>query len=189
VPRAPRNLQPDGYFHVTSRGNRQAAIFVDDLDRLAFLGRLAIVTERVPWSVLAYCLMTNHAHLLVHARVEELSKAMHLLAGWYAQRFNKRHEITGHHFQGRFGSEPAVRDAHLLATVRYVALNPVEAGLSARPQDWEWSSYSAAIGKRQAPRFLKRAALHELFGPTRATAIERMREFVEHDGTNPLSVS
>jgi REP element-mobilizing transposase RayT len=174
---------------VTVRGNRQSAIFVDDLDRHAFLDRLETVTARTCWTVLDYCLMTNHAHLLVECRVERLSKAMHLLSGWYAQRFNKRNEIYGHHFQGRFSSEPAQRDGHLLEIVRYVALNPVRAGLCTRPQEWQWSGYGALIGRRRAAPFLNVKEALALFGKSRNIAIERLRDFVEDGGVAPRPLS
>jgi REP element-mobilizing transposase RayT len=176
--RAPRFLQPDGYFHVTTRGNRQAQLFIDELDYLGCLKRLEAVTKRVGWTVLGYCLIPNHAHLLIDARVETLSKGMQLLSGWYAQQFNRKHALSGHTFQGRFFSKPADDDAHLLSIVRYVALNPVEAGLCARPQDWRWSSYAATAGLRRAPAFLAIAEARSLFGPE-DEAVARLRTFVE----------
>jgi REP element-mobilizing transposase RayT len=177
--RAPRSSQPDGYFHVTTRGNRQAPVFVDGLDLLDFANRLTDVTRTVEWTLSGYCLMPNHVHLVVDARVGELSRGMRLLNGWYAQRFNKRHALSGHTFQGRFHSEPVMRDEHLLELVRYLALNPVRAGLCTRPREWKWGSYGALVGHRRAPSFFDAVAARKLFGTDSSVAIERIREFVE----------
>src|SRR3954469_19727698 len=113
MPRKPRSSPPDGVFHVTIRGNRQAAVMIDAIDAELLLRRIEDATARVEWRWLMYCVMPNHLHLLVDARVPQLSKGMQLLSSTFAQWFNRRHKVTGHHFQGRFKSIPVERGPHL----------------------------------------------------------------------------
>ena len=89
-------------YHVTSRGNECRAAFRDDTDRELFLNTLAQVTERFHWICHAYCLMTNHYHLIIETPDGNLSRGMRQLNGVYTQAFNKRHHRVGHLFQGRF---------------------------------------------------------------------------------------
>jgi REP element-mobilizing transposase RayT len=89
-------------YHVTSRGDRREPIYEDDEDRLMFLGVLEEVVSRFNWVCHAYCLMTNHYHLVVETPDGNLSKGMRQLNGMFTQATNRRHGRTGHLFQGRF---------------------------------------------------------------------------------------
>ena len=89
---------------------------------------------------------------------------MHWFGTCTAQAFNRRHDRSGHLYQGRFGSRLVASDSYFLELVRYVALNPVRAGLCGSPADWRWSSYAATAGVRPAPRFLDAGALLGLLG-------------------------
>ena len=97
----------------------------------------------------------------------------------YARQTNRRHERLGHAVGRRYMAEPIADDAHLLNAFRYVALNPVEAGMCKRPQDSRWSSYATAIGLRSDYSFPDPARILGCFARTRATAIQRLRGFVE----------
>lgn len=90
----------DGYYHVMSRGNRREAIFKDDIDRKSFLGLLEQQHDRRGWNVLAYCLMTNHYHVLLHTPSPNLSRGIRDINGIYTQGFNRRHNKVGHLLQG-----------------------------------------------------------------------------------------
>src|SRR5262245_15334685 len=139
----PARAEEEGAIHhVYARGNRRQVIFIDARDRLTYLARLRGVVERCRWSCLAYCLMDNHVHLLLETPTPNLGDGMRRLHAAYAQTFNARHGKVGHLFQGRYGNERVTSDAQLAATLRYIALNPVEAGLCADPRDWRWSSYA-----------------------------------------------
>jgi REP-associated tyrosine transposase len=140
MPRLPRSALPDGIYHVTSRGAGQAAIFLDDLDRVAFMHLLRRTVRKFNWDCHAYCLMTNHYHLVVETRTPLLSAGMHRLNGIYAQQFNDRLERAGHLFESRFSSRLVGREAHLANACRYVLDNPVRAGICTRAEDWPWSS-------------------------------------------------
>jgi putative transposase len=89
-------------YHITSRGDRREAIFEDDADRTAFLDVLAELVERCNWVCHAFCLMTNHYHLVVETVEANLSHGMRQLNGVYTQTSNRRHHRLGHLFQGRF---------------------------------------------------------------------------------------
>ena len=127
------------------RGNRRQRIFVDDNDRLLFLGEVDAAAQHYRWVPLAYCLMTNHCHLVIETPVMTLGQGMCRLAGDYAQRFNGRHGHDGHLFQGRYGSKLVDSDVYFAQLLRYVALNPVSAGLCDDPAAWRWSSHRSML--------------------------------------------
>jgi len=132
-------------YHVTSRGDRREDIYHDDKDRQAWLSVLAKVCKRFNWTVHAYCLMSNHYHLLVETPEANLSAGMRHLNGVYTQLSNRAHGKVGHVFQGRFKAIVVDKDNYLLELARYVVLNPVRAGMVQDPGQWPWSSYGAML--------------------------------------------
>ncbi|MCF6209076.1 MAG: transposase [Gammaproteobacteria bacterium] len=170
---------PGALYHVTSRGDRQEAIFEDDEDRLVFLHTLAEVVGRFNWLCHAYCLMTNHYHLLVETPDGNLSKGMRHLNGVYTQATNRRHARSGHLFQGRFKGILVDKDSYLLELTRYVVLNPVRVGMVRQPGKWQWSSYRAMIGDTPAPTWLATDGILTQFAKRRSIAQRRYREFVQ----------
>ncbi len=166
--------------HVTARGNAQARIFRTRYDADAFLGMLGTVIEGRAWRCLAYCLMPNHFHLLIETPNPNLSEGMHVLNTRYARRFNATHDRVGHVFQGRFHAAAVERDAHLMAAVRYIANNPVDAGIVDHPARWAWSSHRAVVGHGDAPEWLAVDDVHRLFGSRDA-----YRVFVEGSAQVP----
>jgi REP element-mobilizing transposase RayT len=167
-----------GLFHVTSRGDGREEIFIDEGDRIVFLGVLERVVARQGWLCHAYCLMGNHYHLLLETPRANLSQGMRQLNGVYTQRFNLRHHREGHVFQGRFRSILVDREGYLLELCRYVVLNPVRANLAGEPADWRWSSYRATVGLEPVPPFLTVDWVLGQFGANRETARMRYREFI-----------
>ena len=139
MPRILRTSLPDGVFHVTARGVDGAAIVRDVGDGGRYVHLLADTIERYRWECHAYCLMPNHVHVLVDATQPDLSGGVQYLHGTYALAFNRRHGRRGHLFGARFASWVVETERHLVNACRYVYLNPVRAGLCARPQDWPWS--------------------------------------------------
>jgi putative transposase len=144
-------------YHLTARGNGRAAIYRDDADRALFLRTLAATIERRRWLCHAFCLMTNHYHLLLETQGPTLSRGMRDLNGIYTQAFNRRHRRPGHVFQDRFKAILVERDSHLLELCRYVVLNPVRARMVRDAADWPWSSYAATAGLAEAPAWLTTA--------------------------------
>lgn len=174
-------------YHVTSRGDRREPIFEDDVDRVAFLNILLEVVGRFNWLCHAYCLMTNHYHLVVETPDGNLSKGMRHLNGMYTQASNRRHKRTGHLFQGRFKAILVDKDRYLLELARYVVLNPVRAGMVKRPEEYVWSSYRAMVGECPTPAWLATDGLLAQFGSRRAEARRRYAQFVS-DGIGKASV-
>jgi putative transposase len=165
-------------YHVTSRGDRRESIYEDDQDRARFLEILAHVIEDYNWVCHAYCLMTNHYHLVIETPDANLSKGMRQLNGVFTQASNRRHGRTGHLFQGRYKAILVDADSYLLELTRYVVLNPVRAGMVQFPEDWSWSSYQAMIGEAPTPSWLAIDGLLAQFATHRKTAIDRYRAFV-----------
>jgi REP-associated tyrosine transposase len=183
VPRSHRLQVAGGVFHVTARGNRRQNVFVHPNDYVAFLLLLDGLSRRRGWRGYGYCLLSNHYHLVVETPAPDLSAGMQWLNGRFAQTFNHRHALDGHLFQGRFDSVLVESDSHLLELSRYLALNPVKAGLCSHPRQWRWSSYSAVAG-REAPRpFLAPRRVLQLFGSSVPTARARFEEFVNDPHT------
>jgi putative transposase len=148
-----RPLRPqveNGVYHVSNRGNAQQRIFADDWDRAEFIRTLLKVRRLCRWSILSYCLLGNHYHLVLRTPHPDLARGMRQLNSRYAQAFNRRHERVGHLFQGPYTSRLIQRDDHFAATIRYVALNPVAAGLCARPEEWPWSGHVEVLGLARA---------------------------------------
>ncbi len=176
--RAPRIEVPGGIYHVGARGNRRCRIYADDYERKVFLRLLQRTADRYRWTCLAYCLMSNHYHLVVAIEEAGLSDGMRELNGEFACFTNVRHGLEGHLFRNRFWSDLIESEAHMLETSRYVVLNPVRAQLCARPEGWRWSSYRACMGLDFAPAFLAADKLLRFFGASPRAARRAYAGFV-----------
>ncbi|RSL35103.1 transposase [Salibacterium salarium] len=143
--RKPRIWFPGATFHITSRGNRRASIFYDDDDCFMYLTLLEETRMQFPFLLHAYCLMSNHIHLLLETQDHSTSIIMKDLHAKYAIYFNKRHQFSGHLFQGRYGGHLVKDNDYFLQVSRYIHLNPVKAGLVRNPVRYPWSSYHAFV--------------------------------------------
>lgn len=175
----PLRIQFEGaVYHITSRGNARQTIFLDDKDRAAFLEVLAEVVDRFGWICHAYCLMSNHYHILIETPEPNLSRGMQLLNGVYTQKFNRHHRRFGHVLQGRYKAILVERESHLLELARYIVLNPVHAKMVRSTKDWPWSSYRATAGQSDAPEFLNIDWILSQFDSRRDRAVRAYRRFV-----------
>jgi REP element-mobilizing transposase RayT len=178
--RALRVEEPNGTYHVCSRGNNRHAIVCDDDDRETWLRILAYVTREYGWTALAYCLMTNQYHLLIQLPEDGgLSDGMRLLNGLYSRVTSKKYGRSGHLFHKRFRATQIETNEHRLTVAAYIVLNPVRAGICALPREWRWSSYRASAGLVTPPNFLAVRKLLSLFGDDREPAAGAYRRFVE----------
>lgn len=174
---------PGALYHVTSRGNARANIFLDDRDRKVFLDTLSLTIKRYHWLCHSYCLMGNHYHLLIETPDGNLSSGMRELNGVYTQAFNRLHKRVGHVLQGRYKAFLVEQDTYLLEVARYVVLNPVRAGIVIHPKDWKWSSYRATIGQIVKPSWLTTDWILQQFHRLHKTAQQDYARFVV-DGIN-----
>jgi REP-associated tyrosine transposase len=149
MPRTARLVVPGVALHVRHRGHNRAACFFDEQDFALYRGLLGKFAREHGCAVHAYCLMTNHVHLLVTPRAEDsCALMMKRLAQCYTQYVNKDRERTGSLWEGRYRSCLVASERYALACYRYVELNPVNAGMVTHPREYRWSSYLAnAEGK------------------------------------------
>jgi putative transposase len=146
--RLARIVVPGLPHHVTQRGNRRETTFFKKDDYALYRDWLATSSDRAGCDVWAYCLMPNHVHtILVPSDEDGLRKTFADLHRRYTAHINARLRVTGHLWQGRYGSVVMDED-HLINAIRYVTLNPVRAGLVKRAQDWKWSSARAHLAGR-----------------------------------------
>jgi putative transposase len=149
---------PGAIYHVMSRGDRREAIFKDDADRERFLSTLGETCAKTSWQVHAYCLMSNHFHLVLETPQANLVAGMKWFLGTYTSRFNRRHKLFGHLFSGRYKSlvVDGSGNGYLKTVCDYVHLNPLRARLLASQQplrQYRWSSYPLYLkspGRRPA---------------------------------------
>jgi len=169
---------PGAVYHITSRGNRRARVFINERDRKVFLDILDKANRRYETRCHAYCLMDNHYHLVLETIRANLSEAMRLINGVYTQTFNRLYQKAGHVFQGRYKAILIQRDAHLLEASRYVVVNPVRAGIVNKAENWGWSSYRATAGLVKAERCLTTSWILSQFDDNPVAAMTKYREFV-----------
>ena len=176
--RPPRLEIPGALYHVTARGNERRAIFRDDTDRSEYLDRIAHCRKKLPFELLAYCLMTNHVHLAIRRGSAPLSRIMARLHSTYAEWFNRRHGRVGHLFQGRYKAFFVRDDRHLYALVRYIHRNPVQARLVPHASHYPWSS-DPSLRKGKGPEWLAVDSLLALLDGSRRAAVRRYVELVD----------
>ncbi|SES85256.1 REP element-mobilizing transposase RayT [Natronincola peptidivorans] len=139
--RPTRTLSPTRIYHVMIRGIEKKNIFLDDEDHRKFLDILQKQKDQKTFKLLAYCLMPNHAHLILDENNSSISKIMQSINVSYAIYFNKKYNRVGHLFQDRFKSEVIDDESYLLTAIRYVHNNPIQAKLVSELHQYFWSSY------------------------------------------------
>ena len=139
--RPPRLQSVSGYYHVILRGNNKQILFESRKDARVFLFLLKKYKAITPLNLLAYCLMDNHVHLLVHDDKQNLTGYMRRVEISYARYFQETHAHIGHLFQDRFRSIEISDERQLLAAYRYILLNPEKAGI-ASATEYRWNSFN-----------------------------------------------
>lgn len=168
-----------GVFHITCHSVWDGVLYRDDVDRTNYLDQLARTTARIGWTCVSVCLMTTHVHLILEVVDDMLAEGMQGLNFRYATGFNSRHRRRGRVFGAPYGLHRLFDDSYLMTAYKYVAWNPVEAGVADRPEEAMWSSYAAAIGLSDSFGFVDPSRVLGVVGGTREVAIERLRAFVE----------
>jgi putative transposase len=145
MPRPPRAFV-EGIYHLASHGSDSRHLFLTADDGTTFLNRLGLLLERFNLRLIAYALLGNHYHLVLATSYGRVSSALQQLHGWYSGWHNRRHGRSAHLFRAHFFARELTSDADLLVACRYVAHNPVAAGLCNDPFSWPWSSAAASAG-------------------------------------------
>lgn len=140
MPRSARKKSKSGYYHILLRGNNRQNIFTDDQDRSFFLKIMQRYKKELGFEIHAYCLMSNHIHLLLHDPNNQLDLIMKKIAGSYASYFNLKYDRVGHLFQDRFKSQSIEDDTYFLIVLRYIHQNPLKAQI-APDYNYAWSSH------------------------------------------------
>ena len=169
---------PDAWYHVMNRGRRGDVIFYEDKDYVTFIDLLKEIVEDYNVKVSAYCLLSNHYHLLVQTPDANLSRAMRHLNGVYTQRYNRIHHCDGQLFRGRFKAILVEADSYLLELLRYIHRNPLEAGLVENLQKYNWSSHKGYLSKAKKWDWLYKRFPLSLFSKDYAESIRLYKQFV-----------
>lgn len=173
MPRIARQKSSTKVYHVILRGNAKQDIFLDEQDYGKFIKEICIIKEKYQCEVYVYCLMTNHVHLILYDKMENLSKALQSLTISYSSYWNKKNERVGHLFQNRFLSKTVETQEYLKNLCRYIHQNPSKAGI-ARMEEYLWSSYQEYSKKN---KIIDEKQILLLFGEDRNVAIHNFIEF------------
>ena len=180
--RLPRKRSESGIYHVVLRGINRQDILFDDEDYQRFLHTIAKMKSDNGFEIYGYCLMTNHLHLLIQEKTDNISRTMSRIATSYAWWYNQKYGRSGHVFQGRFKSECVENDNYLLTVIRYIHNNPVKAKMVQEPEEHRWSSIHDYYGNREYS--------HELTEPSfvlgvidqnKEKAIQIFKEFMKRE--------
>jgi REP element-mobilizing transposase RayT len=177
----PLRLLEAGIYHLTAHASDTRHLFVTDMDREDFLERLALVCERFELALLSYVLLGNHYHALLRIADARLSRALQRLHTEYSRHHNRRHRRSAHLFRAHAYTGEIESDEQLLAACRYLARNPVDAGLVDDPLDWPWSSARAHAGLERPRIPLAEDDLFAAFGATDSWRIRYHEQIQKED--------
>ena len=140
--RKPRTQSSTGIHHIMLRGINKQTIFQDKEDSYKFLKILSQTKEKLNFDVFAYCIMSNHVHLLIKEKDNTIGQIIRTIASKFATWYNTKYERVGYLFQDRFKSEAVETNEYFLTVIRYIHQNPVKAGLCKTVGEYEFSSYN-----------------------------------------------
>lgn len=175
---------PGAWYHVMNRGRRREKIFSTPEDYLAFIKVLHEAADLWNFRIAAYCLMSNHYHLLVQTPDGNLSRAMRHINGIYTQRYNRRRKIDGQLFRGRYKAVLIEEDSHLLEVLRYIHRNPLRAGLAKDLKDFPWSSHLGYLSSAGKWDWLHKDFLLSMLSKNKSSRLASYRAFVSLKDTD-----
>lgn len=179
---------PEAWYHVMNRGRRGEPVFLENNDYEKFIGLLRELVAVYNVRVVAYCLMSNHYHLLIQTPDANLSRAMRHLNGVYTQWFNRTHACDGQLFRGRFKSILVDANTYLLGLVRYIHRNPIEAGLVKTLNRYPWSSHQGYLSNARKWQWLhKNVVLSSFSEHNKAESIRAYMEFIVEQTSDKIS--
>ena len=174
MPRKARKKSQTGIYHAMLRGINRQVIFRDNEDYLKFLETMEVAKEKSGYELYAYCLMSNHAHILLKELSEDLGIIFRRIGAAYVYWYNWKYNRQGHLFQGRYRSEAVETDSYFLTVLRYIHQNPLEAGLVKDIAGYRWSSYGEYIGEQ---RICDTYFALDMFSTDREKALKQFKEF------------
>jgi putative transposase len=179
---------PSAFYHVTARGNERKDIFKSRLDREKFLSYLESATQRYSAIIHAYCLMTNHYHLLVETPLGNLSKIMQHINSSYTSYYNVKRKRSGHLLQGRYKAILVEADSYACVLSRYIHLNPIRAGIVATPEQYPWTSYHGYVNSKDRPDWLTTKLILGYFPESQSGAAYQqfVDDLIGKEYTSPL---
>jgi REP element-mobilizing transposase RayT len=175
VGQKPRDTTP-GIHHIVVGATGDEVYFLDEPDRWTWTRRFIRTIDRFGWTCIGLCQLTTHVHTLVDIPDESISRGMHYLNSFYGKFFNEKNGRRGNLVRSRYWSKRAADDAQLLAAFRYIARNPVRAGLCARAEDWPWSGLATSCGLAQTFPFVDASVVLATLRATEADAAQVLRE-------------
>ncbi len=178
MPRRAREKCEYSTYHTMTRGNNRQNIFVDEEDRFQYLKLLKRYKEQYKAEIYAYCLMTNHVHLLIYDNGQDISKIMKGLNQSYVKYFNKKHNRCGHLFQDRFTSVMVKRDAYFVEVSKYIHLNPAEAGMVESPENYRWSSLRIYLGESDPYQIIDNSRILSYFSKDYRDSIKLYAQYM-----------
>jgi REP element-mobilizing transposase RayT len=164
-----------------NRGRRGEEVFEGKKDYNTFIDLLKDLVEEYHVNIAAYCLMSNHYHLLIQTPEANISRAMRHLNGVYTQRYNRFHYCDGQLFRGRYKCILVDADSYLLELVRYIHRNPIEAGMVKNLDQYTWSSHNAFLSSAKKWDWLHKDYILSLFSKIKAESVLRYKHFVSKE--------
>jgi REP element-mobilizing transposase RayT len=177
---------PDAWYHVMNRGRRGEAVFFENQDYFVFIDILKETCNMWGIRVAAYCLMSNHYHLLLQTPQGNLDRCMRHINGIYTQRFNRQHQADGQLFRGRYKAMLVDADRYLLELVRYIHRNPLRAGLVAKNEDYPWSSHSEYASATTRGTWLCKEFILSILEKDKARQLKAYTAFVNQQDSESL---
>ena len=177
---------PGAFYHIYSRGNAGEKVFKGKGDKVKFLEYIGKATEMFSVVIHTYCIMSNHYHLIIETPEANLSAAIQWLNISYAVFYNKKHQRSGHVFQGRFKSILIEKDEYIKQLSRYIHLNPVRAKMVSEPLEYSWSSYPSFVDKTNEPEWLETGGLLRHFGRKRKESITNYKSYAEEESAEAI---
>ena len=177
MPRIARKISNTKVYHIILRGNDKQDIFFDEQDYIKFIKELIKVKEKYQCEYYAYCLMSNHVHMVIYDKQNMISKIIQSIAIAYSSYFSKKYEKVGHLFQNRFLSKNIESREYLLEVVRYIHQNPLKAKIT-NTDKYRWSSYQEYIRKEI---IINPKQVLSIFGNTKQDSIENFIYFHKYN--------
>lgn len=186
--RALRIQYPNAWYHVMNRGRRAETIFRGEKDYFTFIELLKETVDLWNLRVSAYCLLSNHYHILVQTPDANLSRCMRHINGVYTQRFNRSHHTDGQLFRGRYKAILIDADAYLLELIRYIHRNPIESGLVKCLEKYPWSSHQGYLSDAKKWDWLSKDFVLSMFSDDKRLSRRRYKEFVSMESPEEINV-